>query len=857
MSRPPHCPSPVEMREFLLGKAGTWDVETIEAHLTVCPECQSRMGQIEADDEIVFALRGGDASPVAHNSSASGTADSNVGKASPEGTALLAQHLLPGLKRIPDRLDQTVTGNSSVETPAEQDSQASSETILENSPVGSFAAGSLPTDRLGRYELTAVLGWGGMGAVYRAWDPLLERPVAIKVPRTELLANRKIRERMLQEARAAAAVVDDHIVPIHAVEESGGTPFIVMPLLQGESLKQAMDRSKQPVPVDEVLRIGREAAAGLAAAHRQGLLHCDLKPGNLWLEAPSRRVKLLDFGLAVPFEPEGAQPVGGSGTPGYLAPEQVQHAPLDPRTDVFGLGCVLFQLAAGRLPFIGPAAMRVFWTVMAETPPPLNTLRPELPKRLSDLIGRMLDRDPSGRPADGAAVLEELLTIDGELHAVAASRLRRRHWMRIAGATLVSGGGMAAWAAWFGPRGPEDVLLKFTVADSSVGVILVRDGHEQRVPPGGPTTVALAPGIYELRPDESRSRWSVVPDRLVVEPVPRHRAVTLSPYGELARQAAHTRSGTGVLFRRDETGSFAISVGLDRRLVRWPVDKAASSGVQAADLPHEGRCLALSADQMQVYTAGGNRQSPTALELCRRDVRTLEEAGRLEGADRMTQSMDCSANGRWVAAAIGEGVRVWDSREVDSGQALEAGFSVHSVRWSAAGERLVAAGESGRYALWTQLGDRFQLSHVGRCGRGTLRSVLWRNKTLLMAGTDGTVWQVRLNITETKSVATVTGTEGIATENVVTEKLATVAGAIQSLALSDDGRWLLTGDDSGTIGLWATADWSRRGVLLGHRGAVTSVAIEPGSRRAVSTGQDGMVLLWQLPALPQDAASKV
>lgn len=131
------------------------------------------------------------------------------------------------------------------------------------------------------------------------------------------------------------------------------------------------------------LRIGRESAAGLAAAHRHGLPHCDLKPGNLWLEDPAGRVKLLDFGLAVPVSDDGPEPVGGSGTPGYLAPEQVQHGPLDPRTDVFGLGCVLYQMATGRLPFTGPAAMRVYWTAMGATPPALaqSTVRPDLPER--------------------------------------------------------------------------------------------------------------------------------------------------------------------------------------------------------------------------------------------------------------------------------------------------------------------------------------------------------------------------------------------------------------------------------------------------------------------------------------------
>ena len=827
-----------ELRDFLLGKAGSWEVETLEEHITDCPACQARMGGIEANDEIVLALRSGRCSSMAARADGGAGDDSPTGgMAVSAGAAAIAEQLLARLKRIPEGLDHTVTGNQSEFTPAVEGSPASTETMLVNSTPGETALAAAPASRLGRYQLTAVLGRGGMGTVYQAWDPLLERQVAIKVPRTELLANRKVRDRMLQEARAAAAVVDDHIVPIHAVEESDGTPFLVMPLLKGMTLKQSTEGSRPP-SVDEILRIGREAATGLAAAHRHGLLHCDLKPGNLWLEAPTGRVKLLDFGLAVPFEEDGPEPVGGSGTPGYLAPEQVRHGSLDPRTDVFGLGCVLFQLATGRLPFQGSAAMRPFWTVMGESPPPLNTIRPEVPEPLSDLVGRMLDRDPGGRPADGAAVLETFLAIEAERRAIATSRQRRRTWLGIAAATLVGGGGMAVWAVWFGPRVPEDVLMRITVSNPSTGVVLVRDGQERLIAPGGPTTISLAPGLYEVRPDTSRPDWSIVPDSLVVEPDLLSHEVTLSPYGELARRRSHSLAGTGVLFRADQVASWAISVGQDRRLVSWRVDAEPASAVQGIDLPHEGKCLALSADQTRIYTAGGNRQPPAALGVYRWDARTLTEAGQLEGSERITQALDCSSDGRWIAAADADGVHLWDSGGVLAAKlVLETGDSVWSVRWNAASDQLAAVGMSGQFAVWTCERDRFRLSRHGRCGTRDLRSVVWWGETLLLAGDDGTVWQVAGNAAETRSVAAVTG-------------------GIQALALTDDGAWLLAGEHSGKIGLWATADWRRRGVLSGHVDAVTSVAIEPGSRRAISTGRDGTVRLWQLPVRKKEAVAK-
>lgn len=149
---------------------------------------------------------------------------------------------------------------------------------------------------LGDYRVLDVIGAGGMGAVFEAEDIQLGRTVALKVMLPKLSRNPEAKARFLREARAQAAIEHDHVVAIHQVGESNGTPFIAMPLLRGETLAAAMRRGR--LPTADVLRIGREIAEGLAAAHEKKLIHRDIKPANIWLEGPRRRVKILDFGLA-------------------------------------------------------------------------------------------------------------------------------------------------------------------------------------------------------------------------------------------------------------------------------------------------------------------------------------------------------------------------------------------------------------------------------------------------------------------------------------------------------------------------------------------------------------------------------
>jgi hypothetical protein len=299
---------------------------------------------------------------------------------------------------------------------------ASSGSTSDGSPGVPIATAVAIPPSIGGYALLGELGRGGMGVVYRAEDPSLKREVALKVMLPQFAAHPTAKARFVREARAQAKVEHEHVVAIHQVAEFQGLPYIVMPLLKGMTLQAALRANARP-PISEVIRIGREAAEGLAAAHENGLVHRDIKPANIWLEGRRLRVRILDFGLARIAEDtdatEGDDPVTreGSlvGTPAYMSPEQARGMPVDGRTDLWSLGVVLYQMAAGTMPFHGDSAIGVLTSVSIDHPLPPAARNPAVPPHLSDLIMRLLAKLPAYRPPSADAVADELRAIESEL----------------------------------------------------------------------------------------------------------------------------------------------------------------------------------------------------------------------------------------------------------------------------------------------------------------------------------------------------------------------------------------------------------------------------------------------------------
>jgi len=267
------------------------------------------------------------------------------------------------------------------------------------------------------FQIRKKLGEGGMGTVYLADDTRLGRRVALKTLRAELAAKPTSRERFLREARSAAMLEHDHVIPIYYVGEVNGTPFLAMPYLHGEPLDARIERERiagKLLPVAEAIRIARQIAAGLTAAHAQGLIHRDIKPANVWLEAPTGRVKILDFGLARSQEENVSITQSGIviGTPAYMAPEQGRALPVDHRADLFSLGSVLYEMLTCKRPFVGSDAMSILTSLAIDTPTMPHEINPACPLALSRFTMRLLAKQPEDRPPSAQTVVEELVKIE-------------------------------------------------------------------------------------------------------------------------------------------------------------------------------------------------------------------------------------------------------------------------------------------------------------------------------------------------------------------------------------------------------------------------------------------------------------
>ena len=274
------------------------------------------------------------------------------------------------------------------------------EPAAEDDPLALLDPGGGPgaLGRLDHYDVLEVIGRGGMGVVFKARDTRLQRVVAVKVLAAPLAGNASARQRFFREARAAAAVRDDHVVNIHAVsEDSGPTPYLVMEFIAGVTLEKRL-KTRGPLAVKEVLRIGMQAAEGLAAAHKQGLIHRDVKPANILLENGVERVKITDFGLARAADDASLSQAGVvAGTPLYMSPEQARGETLDARSDLFSLGSVLYTLCTGQTAFAAGNTVAVLRRVCEETPRPIREVNPDIPEWLAAVVNKLLAKEPGER----------------------------------------------------------------------------------------------------------------------------------------------------------------------------------------------------------------------------------------------------------------------------------------------------------------------------------------------------------------------------------------------------------------------------------------------------------------------------
>ncbi len=356
-------PSVQQLRTFGLGQLGTEEASVVEEHISHCEACCRTLAQV-GPDTLLDLLRAARPAPDAQGATVAPT------EAEPAGNLVLAAQ-------------RESTSAESSDAPA---------------PLG------LPPELVAhpRYRVLALLGAGGMGAVYKAEHRLMERVVALKVMNRALVGGAASVERFRREVRTAARLSHPNIVAAYDAEQAGDLHFLVMEYVEGTDLARVV-AERGPLPIAEACDYVRQAAAGLQDAHEHGMIHRDIKPHNLML-TPQGVVKILDFGLARLAGDAGSQPGVGTaqgtvlGTVDYMAPEQADDARrADIRSDIYSLGCTLYHLLSGRPPYPKGTLVQ---KIMAHTERPAQSLlelRPDLPPGLARVVERMMAKPPSQR----------------------------------------------------------------------------------------------------------------------------------------------------------------------------------------------------------------------------------------------------------------------------------------------------------------------------------------------------------------------------------------------------------------------------------------------------------------------------
>jgi serine/threonine protein kinase len=471
------CPDMASLDLLVSGEIPEGEIPALEKHLEECDRCFETFRSILGKDTLLNGLTGG-----------------RTGVQEGPRKKLIDSHMRRLCQLQGPALEATV--GLSPAAPANPPLEATQEVYDFLAPP----QGPGEIGRLGGYRVLKVLGVGGMGVVFQAEDVQLQRPVALKAMKPALATNPAAKQRFLREARAAAALKHDHIVTIYQVGEDQGVPFLAMELLDGQPLDGWLTQERKP-SVPEILRVGREIAHGLAAAHGKGLTHRDIKPGNIWLDQASGRVKILDFGLARAADDTSHLTQSGMivGTPAYMAPEQARGEAVDQRGDLFSLGCVLYRLCTGRLPFRGETTMAVLTALALDKPQPIRGLNPDVPQELADLVLQLLAKDQAQRPASADQVAHTLTEIERRLTQAGNGRRTSRtpgrwRWPLAiaAGILLLVGGGLLM----------PQIILKITGKDGTVREVPLNPGDEIKVvekdpkpaPPVAPRPNPLATG---------------------------------------------------------------------------------------------------------------------------------------------------------------------------------------------------------------------------------------------------------------------------------------------------------------------------------------------------------------------------
>ena len=700
------CPPETDLAELIDGETPGDKYDRMTDHVGECEGCQKRLDLLATAEVPILAeaLRGLDADVPSHSSALRKVLDEAIGQSA----------VLPTLGRGDElKLD-----------------------FLEKSDNPTMLG------RLGHFEIVRVIGRGGMGLVLHAFDPSLQRDVALKLLEPTLANNPTARQRFTREARAAAAVSHENIVAVHQVDEDprSGLPYFVMQLVAGESLEQRLRRVGK-LPLNDVVRLAAQAAAGLAAAHASGLIHRDIKPGNILLEAPHDRLKLTDFGLARAAEDMRLTRTGFvSGTPLYMAPEQAKGDEADHRADLFSLGVVLYEALAGKPPFEGKTPLAVLRRVADEPHTALNKFSPDVPEWFEDVIDRLLSKNPDDRYATADQLAADLAPfVTNSLSQ--PCEVTSSEPCALAHPSTLSRRALRKWKVKFALLMTIPFLLGVLLASAFWIAVLPLDSATVQAPPERPAFVAPPEeGIADSGsfPGNSGPVWSVAASpcgKMLAMGLEDGRILVYDIADRKVRYALdeHTGPVWGIDFFPD--CQRFVSASDDGTVKIWQVDNRKS----VASLPGTTgvRSVAVSGDGESLVT-GDRNGAVSVWDLAKQQPRVYHHGGTVSAVafDKSGKTV--------VSSGSDKTVKIWNLAAADQEPRLKlTGHKgpVYAVALSPDGAFIASAGWDQAVKIWdfnsgSELrelkghdGDIWSLSFGARDGRTVLAS----------AGQDGSV----------------------------------------------------------------------------------------------------------------------
>jgi serine/threonine protein kinase/uncharacterized protein with WD repeat len=756
-------PHPDETQLQALLRSGLTEAvqSEIVAHLDSCECCRTALEELAGDAPLPAAVRHDTPQPPSSNSA-----------------------YWPALREI----KQEIADPSTSATTAMPNASATKEDLSLDFLVPADEPEYL--GKLGHFNVVEVIGRGGMGVVFKALDLCLQRHVAIKVLDPRFAEDEVARQRFCREARAAAAVTHENVVAIHQVdiEEEKNLPYLVMQHVAGESLQDRMDNGP-PLTVAEILRIGAQSAAGLAAAHAQGLVHRDIKPANILLVRPPEEggealatVKITDFGLARATQDVHLTQTGFvAGTPLYMAPEQANGEVIDHRTDLFSLGSVLYAMCTGKPPFEGSTPFVVLQRVTQEIPRPIREVNPQISECLVGVIDRLMAKKPDDRfqsAVEVAALLSRGLAkwqLDNP--ALCPKSLRKGSRVLPAVGKRTDSRFIAAGAALLLLMGG----LVFTEGSRLTRFVTGLTGLDfSRAEAGGPP-----PGRASRLSLNGKSGpvWSTAfsPDGNTLAMALDDGTVKLwDPHEGRLRFTRHPHKGPVWSVAFSQNGDLLATASDDGTAKL--LDPLTGEEKQTFRHTTSVRSVAISPDGRTVVT--GSRDGGVRFW----DARTGSETEKTKGHSGVVMAVAFSPDGKAVASASGDKtIKLWDATNGQEQTTLrEQTGGVYAVAFSPDSKRLASGGWDKAVRLWN-------------VANGDLEAVL--------NGHTQDVW---------------------------------------SVAFSPDGKLLASASEDRTVKLWDVTAGRETETFTEHTGTAYVVRFARDGRAVASGGRDGTVKIWDV-----------